>query len=254
MTAPQPAEKALALYNELIHKPAEDQTSIRQLEWQLRALRKSRPTDAKIAVAFLQALLTTANPSEAFPIADWVWSIRHTLGDEVNYTFMTQLSALGYFERSDELIAQLKDAGTASREAVWIVAFQNAVGLGDLLRMSDLTENFKATEQITGFLSWLKKSGLEKHFARHQKITNDQVWGRISGRNVSIVFVDGAPQLSTYLYSGEDRQSRHALEEKIDLRLEQYYSQHGIDWTTSSEGMITVVLPHIARPRSEIFS
>jgi hypothetical protein len=167
---------------------------------------------------------------------------------------MTQLSALGYFERSDELISQLMESGTAPPQAIWTVAFQNAVGLGDLARMNELANNPGVTEEIASFSIWLKEMALERHFAAHQRITSDQVWGQISGRDVSIVFADGAPQLSTYLYSGLGRQSRHDLEEAIDLKLEEYYSKHDFDWTIASEGLIAVVLPHTATPKSVIFS
>lgn len=228
-----PAPASIDLYNKLIHLPYSDTTSIGQIEFRLRQMRRKDSTDVRAAVALLQALLMSGKAEEAIELADWIWGVQSWLEYDTKETFSTQLIHLGHFDRSKEFIIPLIDAPEIkNRDELILWASYVATGLGDLQQLQKIAEKTPDRDLqmfIEAFRAKLLETDLERHFSKHQSIVHDVVFGHQCAYHVNPLEIDEEPELSVYVFVDAPRLERRRLEDQIDAALETYYRDAGID-------------------------
>jgi hypothetical protein len=259
MVGALPAQETAELYNRLIRLDLSEQEAIKQIEWQLLKIRRSKQGDPAVNVALLLVLTLSGRPEEAAQLAEELWARRALMPDEVQLPFAGILIKLAQFGRAVELIKpRLRWFDQLIVSQMIIVSF----ALGDVGLMWELAKKCKSQERQESsfglainyceFLDELQKKSILDHIQWHQTIVNSLLMNLVTNVDVSLSAWGGEPEICISYYTPLDRQERKRLQNKIDDAIEERSASLGLSPGFFVPTLMFMVLDHNARSRAPL--
>jgi hypothetical protein len=243
-------EQGIGIFNELVRMVPAQTEDVARIQWRLRSLARSRPSDTVIGISLLLANLMLGRVAESMRQAEHLWQLRHSMGGDELGIFLNELLHLGMYERVAEILQEIQGQpveGTIPNLLVSHLRVAWDAGAVDNL------EAIVGSRPLSGwqeFLKRLKSAGVFPHLAARQKIIREATFGHqcFSELIFTLSEEDEGIELTHYVYVSEDYERRVAIEESMRSCLDDYFRGVGLGEADHWDLITEILVPVMAGP------